>query len=599
VRQLATHTSGLTDAEATDEEFRVIQAKGLHPHFDLPGWKGQFWKQDPDPFSVARDSTPVFGVPGENYAYSNPGIGMLTYAVTASLKNSGYDNIREYLQERVYKPIGIDEKEYSIGYGKTFNSDGLNLVASWGGGGFTARSIARIGLLMLHKGNWRGNQIIDSCQVERVVTYAGTALPKESKVSGGDNYRNAKNPIPATTAGWYCNYDGIWKHVPRDAFTGGGAGNQHLLVIPSLNMVVVRMGSNLFDESEGEGFWSGAEKYLFNPVMNAIEEPPYPKSNLSVEFASEESVVRLAEGCDNWPSTWADDGDLYTSYGDGWGFSPKTDIKLSLGLCKISGDPPAVEGANIRSNSGERVGQGKYGEKASGMLMVDGILYMLVRNAQNARLMWSGDHGETWDQADWKFDVSFGCPAFLNYGRNYEGARDEYVYIYSQEESSAYKIADSYVLARVHKDNVREWQRYEFFAGQGENSRPMWSEDIRKREPVFVNPGKCYRSGITYNKGLKKYLWSQVIHSSGAGGDAFDGGSGDIRFNGGLGIFESDNPWGPWKTVFYTREWDIGPGETSSIPTKWISDDGKTCYLLFSGDDFFSLRKMNFITDSL
>ena len=80
-------------------------------------------------------------------------------------------------------------------------------------------------------------------------------------------------------------------------------------------------------------------------------------------------------------------------------------------------------------------------------------------------------------------------------------------------------------------------------------------------------------------------------------GDAFDGGSGDIRFKGGLGIFESDNPWGPWKTVFYTREWDIGPGETSSIPTKWMSDDGKTCYLLFSGDDYFSLRKMNIIAE--
>jgi CubicO group peptidase (beta-lactamase class C family) len=595
IRQLATHTSGLIDAEGTEEETKIIQEKNLHPHFDLPGWKGQFWRQEPDPFSVSRDSTPVDGVPGESYAYSNPGIGMLTYAVTASLKNSGYDDVRNYLKERIYEPIGIDEKEYSMGYGKTFSIDGLNLVASWGGGGYTARSIARIGLLMLHKGKWMGKSIIDSSNVERVIKYQGTALPKESSLRGGDNYRNEANPIPATTAGWYCNYDGIWGHVPRDAFAAGGAGNQHLFVVSCMNLVVVRMGSNLYDESKGEGFWLGAEKYLFNPVMNAITEAPYPKSNLSVEFAPADSVIRMAEGCDNWPATWADDGNLYTSYGDGWGFSPKIDIKLSLGLCKITGDLPHVEGINIRSNSGERVGQGKYGEKASGMLMVDGMLYMLVRNAQNARLMWSADRGNTWEQADWRFDISFGCPSFLNYGRNYEDAKDDYVYIYSQEESSAYKNADYYVMARINKDHIKDWRKYQFFNGLDERDNPAWTDDIRKRSPVFVNPGKCYRSGITYNKGLEKYIWSQVIQMSPREGHSFTGGSGDIRFRGGLGIFESDNPWGPWKTVFYTREWDMGPGETSSVPAKWMSEDGKTCWLLFSGDDFFSLRMFDFV----
>ncbi len=54
-------------------------------------------------------------------------------------------------------------------------------------------------------------------------------------------------------------------------------------------------------------------------------------------------------------------------------------------------------------------------------------------------------------------------------------------------------------------------------------------------------------------------------------------------------------PWGPWKTVYYTRDWDIGPGESSSIPTKWMSDDGKTCYMVFSGDDYFSLRKLTLV----
>jgi len=81
------------------------------------------------------------------------------------------------------------------------------------------------------------------------------------------------------------------------------------------------------------------------------------------------------------------------------------------------------------------------------------------------------------------------------------------------------------------------------------------------------------------------------------GGQAVIGGAGDVRFSGGLGIFESDHPWGPWKTVFYTRKWDIGPGETSSIPSKWISDKGNSAYLMFSGDDYFSLRKLTFVVN--
>jgi CubicO group peptidase (beta-lactamase class C family) len=593
IRQLATHTSGLTDAEGADEELKVLRAKKLNLHFDLPGWKGQFWRREPDPFTVSRDNTPVNAIPGTTYQYSNPGIAMLTYAVTNSLKDSEFQDIRSYLKKRVYDPIGMSKNDYQIGYGKTYEVEGMGMVPSWGGGNFTARSIARIGLLMLHRGNWMGKQLIDSASVKQVVQYAGTALPftnADDQMSKSDNFRYERNPIPATTAGWYSNFDGVWRHVPRDAFAGGGAGNQHLFVVQGLNMVIVRMGDDLFDESKGEGFWYGPEQFLLNPIMDAIEEAPYPESDLSVEFAPKESVIRLAQGGDNWPMTWGDDDVLYTAYGDGNGFLPNTDIKLSLGLAKVTGNPPSIEGANLRSNTGEKVGQGKYGVKASGILMVDGVLYMLTRNAQNAGLMWSADHGENWEEADWKFDVSFGCPTFLNYGKNYEGATDNYAYIYSNDEASAYKNSDHFVLARVPGDQVKNWRKYEFFSGFDGNSNPKWTEDIRKREPVFTNPGRCYRSGITYNKALKKYLWCQTIQLSDIGKKV------DVRFKGGLGIFESENPWGPWKTVFYTRDWDIGPGETSSIPTKWMSGDGKTCYLLFSGDDYFSIRKIEFKT---
>ena len=100
---------------------------------------------------------------------------------------------------------------------------------------------------------------------------------------------------------------------------------------------------------------------------------------------------------------------------------------------------------------------------------------------------------------------------------------------------------------------------------------------------MFTHPGQCYRTGITYHAGLKRYLWCQTdpdsTHPQG------------MRFEGGFRIFDAPEPWGPWTTVFATEHWDVGPGETSSFPTKWMSTDGKTLYLVFSGNDHFSVRK--------
>ena len=63
------------------------------------------------------------------------------------------------------------------------------------------------------------------------------------------------------------------------------------------------------------------------------------------------------------------------------------------------------------------------------------------------------------------------------------------------------------------------------------------------------------------------------------------------RVEGGFGVYDAPQPWGPWTTAFFAKRWDVGPGETSSFPTKWISRDGRTIHLVFSGDDHFSVRK--------
>jgi hypothetical protein len=135
------------------------------------------------------------------------------------------------------------------------------------------------------------------------------------------------------------------------------------------------------------------------------------------------------------------------------------------------------------------------------------------------------------------------------------------------------------VLARVPAKQITKCDAYEFFERLDAKGDPIWTRDVDERGAVFVHEGQCYRSSVSYNAALRRYLWCQT----GAGDDT--------RFRGGFAIYDAPEPWGPWTTVFFARQWDVGPGETSCLPTKWMSPDGRTVHLVFSGDDCFSVRK--------
>ena len=556
VRHLVTHTSGIEDAEADDL-----------PHTRLTGWKGNFWKRLPppsDPFTIARDLAPVLDVPGTKERYSNPGMAMLGYCITVSLRGSEDTDLRSLLKQRIMGRLDVPDGEWSVGYGTTFRVDGLPLVATWGGGAYSPNALARVGRLMLHKGNWDGKQLVSPSAVETATKPSG--MPGHSGL------------------GWWVNAlsngSKLWRSAPEDAFGGAGAGQQLLLVVPSLDLIVVRSGEQL---DEKLPFWEGLEEHVVAPVIQAFApgHAAYPHSPVikGIDWAPKETIVRKAQDSDNWPIAWADDDGLYTAYGDGYGFDPKVPEKLSLGFAKVIGGPTNFLGINIRSVTGEQKGAGRKGRKASGMLMVGGVLYLWVRNAGNSQLAWSSDKAKTWRWCDWKFTTSFGCPAFLDFGKDYAGARDGYVYVYSPDSDNAYVPADRMVLARVPKERITKREAYEFFMGLSETGSPLWTTDIAQRKPVFTQPGKCYRSTVSYSPGLKRYLWCQTL----PGGDA--------RFHGGFGIYDAPEPWGPWTTAYYTETWDVGPGETNSFPTKWMSTDGRTLYLVFSGEDCFSVRK--------
>jgi CubicO group peptidase (beta-lactamase class C family) len=564
IRQLATHTSGIEDSSVEG-----------YAHGKEPAWKGQFWRREPDPFSVSIIDAPVIFEPGTSFEYSNPGMAILAYCVTASLKGAPQTDIHTLLRDRVLRPIGVPDADWSIGYGKPTQMDGLDVYANWGGASFTPRAVARVGEWMMKSGAWDGKALVRPAVIQQAANYTGMPIPPRTPE---DSNR------PGSGLCWYTNFDMAWPAVPRDAFAGSGAQQQVLLVVPSLDLVVVRNGSDLSEDAKQHSA-AATYRHLYEPLMAAMGYPaqpkpsPYPKSKVirGVSFGAE--VTRKALDSDNWPVTWADDGAIYTSYGDGHGFEPFVEEKLSMGFAKVEGSGTDWRGTNIRSSTGETKGEGKAGPKASGMLMVDGVLYAWVRNTGNAQLIWSADHARTW-QWGFKIDKSFGSPCFLNFGRNYAGARDEYVYTYSQAGPSAYELDNAIVLARVSRKRIRERAAWEFFAGYADD--PHWTRDIGNASPVFSYRGHCQRTDAVYHPVLKRCLLAV-----------------GYGHNGGWGIYDAPAPWGPWSVAFHTEYWGLGGTHGYRLPAKWISGDGHTMQLVFSGVqyngvlyDAFCVREM-------
>ncbi len=324
---------------------------------------------------------------------------------------------------------------------------------------------------------------------------------------------------------------------------------------------------------------------------NQTRRPPYSPSPViaGIRWAPADTIVRRAKGSDNFPVTWSDDDALYTTYGDGFGFRPFVSEKLSLGLARVTGTPDDFRGVNLRSGTIEQYGGGRNGRKGWGLLSVDGVLYLWLghadRDGGQAQLAWSQDHGKTWSYADWRFE-QFGLVGFINFGQDYVGARDEFVYAYSHDGPKADGPADRFILMRVPQDRMAQRRAYQFFVRSDENNQPVWSQEIQDRGAVFEHRDACLRSAITYNAGIKRYLWWQAIPQPPGHEDR-----GDTRFDGGFGVYDAPEPWGPWTTAYFTTQWDTGPGEHGDFPSKWTSPDGRTMHLVFSGNDQFCVRR--------
>jgi len=99
----------------------------------------------------------------------------------------------------------------------------------------SARDWARFGLLHLRDGVWQGTRILP----EGWVKFVSTPAPADKSLGYGGLF--------------WLNRGGAWKGVPEDAFMASGHMGQYTMVIPSRDMVVVRLGPS---PSGSQGYFS-------------------------------------------------------------------------------------------------------------------------------------------------------------------------------------------------------------------------------------------------------------------------------------------------------------------------------------------------------
>jgi hypothetical protein len=167
---------------------------------------------------------------------------------------------------------------------------------------------------------------------------------------------------------------------------------------------------------------------------------------------------------------------------------------------------------------------------------------------------------------------SFGGPAFVNFGRDNENARDDYVYAVSSDQ---WDNGSNLRLGRVKNDSIVRPEAWEWVCAFTATGEAAWSPDLQEAIPVLSLHRWIGLPEMVYLAGIGRYLLlSWRLH-------------GDFSPNQGtdLLVLEAPEPWGPFSLVHSEERWEgreFNP-YCPRLPLKWMESDGATGWLQFSG----------------
>ncbi len=164
--------------------------------------------------------------PGACYSYATSS----PHLASIVLRSLTGVEMEQYIRDKIANPLGFGTWGYAMyrpNLKAGIDSEG-RLEHTPGGGSIAVRStdVLRFTYLLLHQGKWGAQQIVPASFVQA----CGKLSPY--------------NPHYAHSFNFNVNEDGHVAGVPKDAYWKGGSGGYVMYVIPSLDMVVYKMGGN-------------------------------------------------------------------------------------------------------------------------------------------------------------------------------------------------------------------------------------------------------------------------------------------------------------------------------------------------------------------
>ncbi len=199
--------------------------------------------------------------PGTVWAYASVPVDMLSLVV----ENVSGQTMDVFFHENINAVIGVAQLEWGK-FGKHAGGSG----GPGGGVKFPARELARVGYLVLHDGVWEKDgqreQVISEARVQKFTRWASW-LEKTKWRQPNFAFEAQANLYYGHL--WWNNRTGqaLGENAPRDAVYMSGWGKQACFVVPSLDMVVVRLGPNRTLNEHPE-FYHGLWARLMPAVTN-------------------------------------------------------------------------------------------------------------------------------------------------------------------------------------------------------------------------------------------------------------------------------------------------------------------------------------------
>ncbi len=207
IRDILNMSSGL--------RFRAMQDPDYNPSLGYPDHL-YIYNGGIDAFDFAA-SRPQQWAPATVGRYRNCDPALGSYLVRLAVEKRG-EQYHEFPQRALFDPLGVRDMTLETDPFGNFQTQGYEFGS--------ARDWARLGNLYLNDGVCNGKRLLPEGWADFVSTIAPAWRDDGRPIYGGFFWINGMGQLP----------------IPRDAYFMGGAGFQRTIVIPSHDLVVVRLG---------------------------------------------------------------------------------------------------------------------------------------------------------------------------------------------------------------------------------------------------------------------------------------------------------------------------------------------------------------------